>query len=285
MKRTIAFGFCLLLPCLGFAQTLVDHNKMLMDHGYGHKMDMEGGMVMGENLDRLPAGCDKISEEKQFTVHAGREYAKQYPGTIFGFDQHQWQVKPCAKVTVEFINDDKVRHQWMMHGLPKNLYNQGMFHLEITGPAKVTGTFIAPSDDKTYLVHCDIAQHMEKGMKGQLVVGKGSATFPSIPGISDPVIADRYDGKKQEKAVEVLPEAAAVSSQESLDFGSVLSGITVGLVSTPLLIWFYRKYATLENINKCVAKLLELSVRGGKRMVRLIMALCKLAFPERTKTS
>lgn len=286
MKRKIAYIFLTLISGLAVAdQDIVDHNKLLMDHGYGHSMDMAGGMVMGENKDRLPAGCDKISEEKQFTVRAGREYAKKYPGTIFGFDQHQWQVKPCAKVTVEFINEDRVRHQWMMHGLPKNMYNQGMFHLEITGPAKITGTFIAPSDDKTYLVHCDIAQHMEKGMKGQLVVGKGSATFPSIPGISDPVIADNYDGKKLEKVVEVLPEAAAVSGQESLDVGTVLSGTAVGLVLTPLLIWFYRKYVTIVNTKKCVAKLLALSVREGKRMVRLIMAIIKLAFPDSTKVS
>ncbi len=286
MKRKIAYIFLTLISGLAVAdQDIVDHNKLLMDHGYGHSMDMAGGMVMGENKDRLPAGCDKISEEKQFTVRAGREYAKKYPGTIFGFDQHQWQVKPCAKVTVEFINEDKVRHQWMMHGLPKNLYNQGMFHLEITGPAKVTGTFIAPSDDKTYLVHCDIAQHMEKGMKGQLVVGNGSATFPSIPGISDPVIADNYDSKKLEKSVEILPKAATVSSRESPDFGTVLSGTAVGLVLTPLLIWFYRKYVTIENTKKCVAKLLALSVREGKRMVRLIMAILKVAFPDSTKAS
>ena len=34
---------------------------------YGHMMDMEGGMVMGQNKDRLSAGCEKKSEEKQFT--------------------------------------------------------------------------------------------------------------------------------------------------------------------------------------------------------------------------
>jgi hypothetical protein len=71
----------------------------------------------------------------------------------------------------------------MMHGLPKYLYPKGMFHLEVTGPGKVTGTLIFPPGDKTYLVHCDIAQHMEKGMKGQLKIGKGDGDLPSIPGV------------------------------------------------------------------------------------------------------
>lgn len=140
-------------------------------------------------------------------------------------------------------------------------------------------------DDKTYLVHCDIAQHMEKGMKGQLVVGKGSTTFSSIPGISNPVIADNYDGEKPEEAVKVLPEAAAVSGQESLDFSTVLSGTAVGLVLTSLLIWFCRKYVTIENTKKCVTKLLELSAREGKRMLRGITSIIKMAFADRTKAS
>ena len=41
-----------------------------------------------------------------------------------------------------------------------------------------------PSDDQTYLVHCDMTQHMEKGMKGQLIVGAGSGNLWSIPGVS-----------------------------------------------------------------------------------------------------
>jgi len=286
MNRMIAFTLSVLISGMAFAeQNIVDHNKLLMDHGYGHMMDMEGGMVMGQNKDRLPAGCEKIAEEKQFTVHAGREYAKKYPGTIFGFNQHEWRVKPCAKVTVEFINEDKVRHQWMLHGLQKKVYNQGMFHLEITGPAKVTGTFIAPSEDKTYLVHCDIAQHMEKGMKGQLVVGKGSTTFPSIPGISDPAIADNYDGTKAGSTVNIISAGSEMNDQESISIGQVLSGTVISLILTPLLIWFFRNHVTVANIRWFGFKLLELGGRVGKRTARFIMAIIKMAVPDRTKAS
>jgi hypothetical protein len=49
----------------------------------------------------------------------------------------------------------------------------------------VSGTFIVPADDATYLVHCDITQHMEKGMKAQFIVGAGSAELWSVPSITE----------------------------------------------------------------------------------------------------
>ena len=146
-------------------------------------LDMEG-MVMNENRDKLPLDCAEISQDVTISVSAGREYAKPFPDKSFSFDQHQWHVEPCARITVTYTNEDDVRHQWMVHGLPSYLYPQGMFHLEASGGYSKTGTFIVPSDDKTYLVHCDMAAHMEKGMKAQLVVGKGSGDIPAIPGLT-----------------------------------------------------------------------------------------------------
>lgn len=150
---------------------------------YDMTLDAEG-MVMNTNDSELPKDCSAISREYQVTVKAGTHFSYDYPGTIFGLDKHEIQVEPCSKIHVTFINEDEVRHQWMVHGLPKYIYDKGMFHLEAAGGSHKTGTFIIPSDDKTYLIHCDIAQHMEKGMKAQLVAGKGSGDLPSIPGIS-----------------------------------------------------------------------------------------------------
>lgn len=157
-----------------------------MPEGVCGVMDMQG-MVMNENTDRMPPGCPAVSEDVQITVKAGRKYAKDHNGIAFGFDTHEWKFKPCTRLTVRFVNEDDIRHQWMVHGLPKFIYPLGMFHMEVNGPGEKTGTFIVPAEDNTYLVHCDIAQHMEKGMKGQLVVGKGSGDLPSIPGISGPL--------------------------------------------------------------------------------------------------
>lgn len=156
-----------------------------------HRMRMdETGMVMYENINNIPKDCPKITEEITLRVKAGVKFAEKYPGTVFGFDSHQWQVKPCSRITVEFTNEDNIRHQWMIHGLPTYLYPKGMFHLELNGPGTIKGSFILPSSHYTYLVHCDISQHMEKGMKAQLKAGKGRGDLPSIPGISNPTFAD-----------------------------------------------------------------------------------------------
>jgi hypothetical protein len=100
-------------------------------------------------------------------------------------DQYEVRVEPCSRVTVTFVNEDEVRHQWMVHGLPKYLYPAGMFHIEASGGQSRTGTFIVPGDDQTFLIHCDMAQHMEKGMRGQLVVGAGSGDLWAVEGVSD----------------------------------------------------------------------------------------------------
>ncbi len=231
------------------SEQIVEHN-MLMNHGGGHLMDMEGGMIMGQNKDTLPPGCSRISEDATITVRAGHKYTKDYPGTMFGFDRHEWRVKPCTRLTVTFINEDHIRHQWMMHGLPKFLYDKGMFHLEMTGPAKITGTMILPAEDKTYLVHCDIAQHMEKGMKGQLIVGKGSTPFPSIPGLTDFVIPDDYGPKVEDSVKQVVTPASGsttpgtgsvATSSPSSSNGNFLLGLIFGIGATPLALGYYRR--------------------------------------------
>jgi len=174
--------------------TKMDHSKMdhsKMDHsGHDHhKMVMDdGGMVMNWNDDTPSRDCGKISGDVAFEVRAGRKYAEQ--GQSFGFSQNEWNVPACSRVTITFVNEDNIRHQWMLHGLPRYLYPQGMFHLEASGGTTRKGTFIVPSGDKTFLVHCDMAQHMEKGLKAQFKVGSGSGDLPSVPGITDARVHD-----------------------------------------------------------------------------------------------
>jgi hypothetical protein len=153
----------------------------------------EWGMVMNENHEQLPQGCEKVAGEQDITIKAGREYAKPYPGTIFGYSQHEFSFPKCTRVNVTFINEDDIRHQFMIHGLPTYLHPQGMFHLELYKKGETKGTFITPFTEETYLAHCDLAQHMEKGMKAQVKVGGGSGNLPSIPGISGQLNKDVYD--------------------------------------------------------------------------------------------
>ena len=157
-----------------------------------HQMRFDAnGMVMNSNATELPLNCASVSADIAFTVYAGTEYATSYPDRIFAYSQHDYRVPPCSRVTITFVNEDSVRHQWMLHGLPRYLYPEGMFHLEAAGGQEATGTFIVPADAATYLVHCDMTQHMEKGMKAQLVAGKGAGNLWSIPGISANFIQTR----------------------------------------------------------------------------------------------
>ncbi len=175
------------------AQDAMDHSA---HHGAGHgqhNMTVDAdGAVMNENHDTLPRNCTTVSQDYAFTVHAGREYTRNEPGMIFGMSEPEIRVEPCSRITLTFVNEDEVRHQWMVHGLPKYLYPAGMFHIEAMGGARKTGTFIVPGDDQTYLLHCDLPQHMEKGMRGQLVVGRGSGNLWAVNGISDDFIRSSY---------------------------------------------------------------------------------------------
>ena len=272
-----------------------EHDSMLMDHGDGHLMDMAGGMVMGQNADTLPGGCDRISETREITVHAGHKYAEKFPGRMYAFDTQEFNFKPCTKLTVHFVNEDNIRHQWMMHGLPKYLYPKGMFHLEASGPSKISGTLILPPGDKTYLVHCDIAQHMEKGMKAQLKVGKGDGDLPSIPGVTAYVVADDYKATLPELAAKAeiaaaIPPPVVVSttpapSKTVQQEDSVISGVTViglalGLLAAPFLAKKFKGMSASE----VVAYVFDLLRAFIELVVKLVSRLISLATSNKNKT-
>jgi FtsP/CotA-like multicopper oxidase with cupredoxin domain len=187
-----------------------------------HEMQFDSsGMVMNSNLDRLPLNCAAISEDFEFTVYGGTQYAQQFPQRTFAYSEHEFKVPPCSRVRINFVNDDQVRHQWMLHGLPRYLYPQGMFHLEAAGGKTVSGSFIVPADDATYLIHCDITQHMEKGMKAQLLVGKGSGNLWSVPGVSQNFLMSRE-----------IPRIALILIAAGLMIATGLSAIMISAVKS-----------------------------------------------------
>ena len=175
----------LLMPIVSMAQ--VEHAH----HDHGMRVE-DAGVVMNENKETLPRGCDSISTDHVLKIQVGRAFAADVPGMIYGFDEHDVRVEPCSRVTVTLVNDDEVRHQWMVHGLPRYLYSAGMFHIEAKGGSEITGTLIVPGEDKNYLIHCDMAQHMEKGLRGQLVVGSGSGDLWGVNGVSDQFLRASY---------------------------------------------------------------------------------------------
>lgn len=196
VEKLIGF-FGMLMVCIIVANPALiaadtSQNKMDMSGSMMRMRMQSNGMVVNENTDQLPYGCGSIAGTKEITIKAGREIANEFPGTMFTYNQHEWHVEPCTKLSVTLENDDSVRHQWMIHGLPKSQYPMGMFTLSVTGPGKITGTFIVPPESRTYLVHCDVPTHMQKGMKGQLKVGNATRDIPSIPGITNPRYPDEY---------------------------------------------------------------------------------------------
>ncbi|MEI6708091.1 MAG: copper oxidase [Methylococcales bacterium] len=312
MVKLLSIGVLLVAfsaPLLAEEVAYEDHDGMLMDHGDGHLMDMAGGMVMGQNTSTLPGGCDSISETKEITVRAGHKYAEKFPGRMYAFDTQEFNFKPCTKLTVHFINEDHVRHQWMMHGLPKYLYPKGMFHLEASGPSKISGTLILPPGDKTYLVHCDIAQHMEKGMKAQLKVGKGDGDLPSIPGVTAPVVADDYKATLPELAIKAeaqakvdevaAAKAAVVAKQLAADkkagiaptpvtpvvpqddsflSGTSIIGLAIGLIVAPFLA---RKFKGMS-VSEVVAYSFELLGQLISTIAKLLSRLIALVLSKKT---
>jgi hypothetical protein len=185
IQKLSSASLCLLLLAAVSppSTAMMKHGNMMMD---------ETGMIMNANADNLPRDCKEISEDVDIVIRAGHEHAQKFPGKMFAFDKQEWDVKPCSRINITFINDDQLRHQMMIHGLPGYLYPDGMVHLELYGQGKLQASLIVPSRPKTYLVHCEIPQHMEKGMKAQLKVDGGDGDLPSIPGISEPVTPDVY---------------------------------------------------------------------------------------------
>ena len=220
--RCVVLGFFLWLAAAAATAPAVRAEDAHEEHRHGsdrHGMDMDaGGMVMNANADELPRDCPRVSGDVKIVVHAGRALAARHPGTMFAFDAPFWEVPGCARVTVTLVNEDHVRHQWMLHGLPRYLYPEGMFHLEVAGPGERSGTFIVPSAPKTYLVHCDVPQHAEKGMKAELKVAGGDGDLASIPGLTSPAERDSYPAKWDGAAV------AAVA-------GGGLAGILIGVAA------------------------------------------------------
>jgi len=299
LKFVVASLMSLVFSLPVMAVEYEDHDGMLMNHGDGHLMDMGGGMVMGQNTETLPGGCEKISETKEITVHAGHKFAEKFPGRMFAFDTQEFNFKPCTKLTVHFYNDDKVRHQWMMHGLPKYLYPQGMFHLEVSGPGKISGTLILPPGDKTYLVHCDIAQHMEKGMKAELKVGKGDGDLPSIPGLTAPVVPDDYEGTLADvAAAKVASDATAASvatavkappvapqqPDDSFVSGVTVIGLAIGLLIAPFLAKKFKGMTAAEIVAyvfDLLRTLIDLGINLVSKLIKLLVANKNKILPER----
>ena len=111
----------------------------------------------------------------------------------------------------------------MIHGLPVYLHPPfGMFNIEVNGKGQKTGTLITPQEKKTYLVHCEIPQHMEHGMKAQLKVAGGDGNLSSIPGLTAEAKPDHYPVEWSNQAYALLCIAAFTGITIPFLLGSLL---------------------------------------------------------------
>lgn len=97
--------------------------------------------------------------------HGGREFAQA--GEVFGFDLETLRVNRCQAVEITFVNEDDVRHAFMIDGLSPG------FMIELPGKGEKTASFIAPEEDVTLLLHCHVPGHDRAGMNGAVIVGQG----------------------------------------------------------------------------------------------------------------
>ena len=100
----LVLGGALRVPCV-WAQDQHQHQEH-------HHMQLDAtGMVMNENTDQLPRGCARLAGEQAITVQAGREFATPYPGTMFAYDQHEWQLPACTKLSGGTLSPARNSHR------------------------------------------------------------------------------------------------------------------------------------------------------------------------------
>lgn len=151
-----------------------DHSGDMDGGDMGGMMQMrmvQNGTVINGNTETVPEGCDELAGERSLTIHGGVQYADG--GEMFSYERDRLELDRCTRVTVTFVNEDDIRHQWMLHGLPSDVYPMGMFNVEVDGPGSATGTFITPGSNVTLNTHCSLPQHEQKGMQMSIVIGDG----------------------------------------------------------------------------------------------------------------
>jgi hypothetical protein len=159
---------------------------------------------------------------------------------------------------------------------------------------------ILPPGDKTYLVHCDIAQHMEKGMKAQLKVGKGDGDLPSIPGVTAYVVADDYKATLPELAAKAEQEALisppvvatastpppvkSVQQEDSVFSGVTVIGLALGLLAAPFLARKFKGMSASEvvaYIFDLLRALIEFITKQLYRLINLVGSNKNKTLPEK----
>jgi hypothetical protein len=177
MNRTLAIALVLGLAALG-------------------TVPAAAAKTVNENTENLPPNCEEISTTREITVRGGSQFARNFTGVAYTYDEHSWDVPACAEVTVTFHNTDEVRHQFMVHGT----WPSGFTLIEVDGGESDQATWIAPGGATSLMVHCGVNQHQQKGMKAQFLVDGGEGDVPNIPSVSGLPPEDRPNATNTQAA-------------------------------------------------------------------------------------
>ncbi len=89
-------------------------------------------------------------------------------GQVYGFEPRVIRAEPCQTVELALENTDNIHHNFMIPGLDP------MLMLDFRGPGSEIARFVTPDHDVTLEFHCHVPTHEEMGMRGLIVVGRGS---------------------------------------------------------------------------------------------------------------
>ena len=148
------------------------------------KSSLESHLVVAESC-KQPRGFRRVR------LKGGTRFARE--GEVYAFEPRVIRAEPCETVEVILENTDKVRHALMLPGL------NPMFMLEFRGIDTQVARFVTPDRDVTLEFHCHVETHEKMGMRGLLIVGRGSP-----PGGSERHPAERVEQRRQYRGVGVV---------------------------------------------------------------------------------
>jgi len=152
--------------------------------------------------------CAKPTSTLQVRIKEGAGAAA--PGEVYGFSPSVIRTQPCQTVEILVENTDSIRHDLMIPGLDP------MPVLDFRGPGVETVRFITPDHDVTLPFHCHVPTHEAMGMRGLVIVGKGSPGTAAMVEALEHGMASTPEGAVApaiSAATPTAPRSAATSEQ------------------------------------------------------------------------